>query len=278
MARNVSSTSRAWGRACPARHGRGYRPARVRARASAGGTPFPPYGTRTSQPAISAFARARTRRVRAPARASESCTVRRSASSSSGDRYMMSGVARHGALEACGHHQHDGAVRLEAQVVGHPSRQRLAHLHEMAPQVHKFFRGRGVPRLQREVAPDAAAFLGQLGHHMREVLRRHAARHLRGDVRVPRRGPTRSSCPDGRRRHTGGTLPASSPSTQSSKKKKRRYTCGTVSNSVLSKMSMMVSASSRGVGFLSSVGEVRTSASISCSMWRSFSRRADPPR
>ena len=75
--------------------------------------------------------------------------------------------------------------------------------------------------------------------------------------------------------HTGGTLPASSPSTQSSK---RRYTCGTVSNSVLSKMSMMVSASSRGVGFLSSVGEVRTSASISCGMWRSFSRRADPPR
>ena len=94
------------------------------------------------------------------------------------------GVARHGALEACGHHQHDGAVRLEAQVVGHPSRQRLTHLHEMAPQVHKLFRGRGVPRLQREVAPDVAAFLGQLGHHMREVLRRHAARHLRSDVRV----------------------------------------------------------------------------------------------
>ena len=74
---------------------------------------------------------------------------------------------------------------------------------------------------------------------------------------------------------TGGTVPALSPSSQSSK---RRYTSGTVSNSVLSKIEMTVSASWTGVGFLMAMGLVRSRASISCSMRRSFSARSVGPR
>ena len=94
------------------------------------------------------------------------------------------GVARHRGVQARGHDQHDGAVRLGIRDLASALGEHLAHLDLVAPQVEQLVGRLGVGGFEREVAAHAAALVGQLGDHVRGVLGGHLTAHLGGDVGV----------------------------------------------------------------------------------------------
>ena len=94
------------------------------------------------------------------------------------------GDAAHGGVQAVGHDEHDGAMRLVLGDQLGAGRVTRAHLDLMVPQVNELGRRLAVGGLEREVAADAAALVLELEHHVSEVLGGDFAAHLGGDVGV----------------------------------------------------------------------------------------------
>ena len=94
------------------------------------------------------------------------------------------GDAAHGGVQAVGHDEHDGAMRLVLGDQLGAGRVTRAHLDLMVPQVNELGRRLAVGGLEREVVADAAALVLELEHHVSEVLGGDFAAHLGGDVGV----------------------------------------------------------------------------------------------
>ena len=94
------------------------------------------------------------------------------------------GDAAHGGVQAVGHDEHDGAMRLVLGDQLGAGRVTRAHLDLMVPQVNELGRRLAVGGLEREVVADAAALVLELEHHVSEALGGDFAAHLGGDVGV----------------------------------------------------------------------------------------------
>ena len=93
-------------------------------------------------------------------------------------------VARDRSVQAVRHDKHDGAVRLGLRYVLRAARDDLAHLDLMVPEIEQLVGRFGVPRLEREVAPDAPALVRKLRDHVLVELRGNLTAHLGGNVGV----------------------------------------------------------------------------------------------
>ena len=89
-----------------------------------------------------------------------------------------------GGVQAVGHDEHDGAMRLVLGDQLGAGRVTRAHLDLMVPQVNELGRRLAVGSLEREVAADVAALVLELEHHVRKVLGGDLTAHLGGDVGV----------------------------------------------------------------------------------------------
>ena len=87
-------------------------------------------------------------------------------------------------VQAVGDHDHGGAVQLGRGHAQRGGRQRLAHLHLVAPEVHELLRRLRGARVEREVAAHPCGAVTQRLQHVDAVLLGHLAAHLRGDVGV----------------------------------------------------------------------------------------------
>ena len=94
------------------------------------------------------------------------------------------GVARHRGVQAGGHHEHHGAMRLGVGDLAGALGEHLAHLNLVAPQVEQLIRGLRIRGLKGEVASHATALVRELGNHVGGVLGSHLTAHLGGDVGV----------------------------------------------------------------------------------------------